>query len=91
MVLFSLQQIQGVDDRPFGRLVMEPEVDLESYQSALERVLSWLLSAEDALQSQGAISDNVEDIKEQFHTHEVSQRSARNFCMPITFFLHSIL
>ncbi|XP_077338684.1 dystrophin isoform X2 [Lithobates pipiens] len=67
---FPPQQIQGVDDRPFGRLVMEPEVDLESYQSALERVLSWLLSAEDALQSQGAISDNVEDVKEQFHTHE---------------------
>ncbi|XP_072259863.1 dystrophin-like [Pyxicephalus adspersus] len=67
---FPPQQVQGVDDRPYGRLVMEPEADLEHYQSALEGVLSWLLSAEDALQSQGAISDNVEEVKEQFHTHE---------------------
>ncbi|KAM9320033.1 dystrophin-like [Gastrophryne carolinensis] len=67
---FPPQRLEGVDERPYGKLVMEPRIDLESYQSSLERVLSWLLSAEDALQSQGALSDNVEEVKEQFHTHE---------------------
>uniref|UniRef100_A0AAV2LCU5 Dystrophin n=1 Tax=Knipowitschia caucasica TaxID=637954 RepID=A0AAV2LCU5_KNICA len=43
---------------------------LESYQAALEEVLTWLLSAEDGLQAQPHISDNVEEVKEQFHTHE---------------------
>lgn len=50
---------------------MDTEVDLESYQTALEEVLSWLLSAEDSLQAQGDISTDVEEVKEQFHTHEV--------------------
>uniref|UniRef100_A0A8C5LYH3 Calponin-homology (CH) domain-containing protein n=1 Tax=Leptobrachium leishanense TaxID=445787 RepID=A0A8C5LYH3_9ANUR len=67
---FPPQRMEGLDDRPFGRIVMEPEVDLEGYQSSLEEVLTWLLSAEDALQSQGIISSNVEEVKEQFHTHE---------------------
>ncbi|XP_053170341.1 dystrophin isoform X2 [Scomber japonicus] len=43
---------------------------LESYQAALEEVLTWLLSAEDGLQGQPPISDHVEEVKEQFHTHE---------------------
>ncbi|XP_030010417.1 dystrophin isoform X9 [Sphaeramia orbicularis] len=43
---------------------------LESYQAALEEVLTWLLSAEDGLQAQPPISNNVEEVKEQFHTHE---------------------
>lgn len=50
---------------------MDTELDLESYQTALEEVLSWLLSAEDSLQAQGDISTDVEEVKEQFHTHEV--------------------
>ncbi|XP_064429974.1 dystrophin isoform X7 [Mirounga angustirostris] len=49
---------------------METEVNLDSYQTALEEVLSWLLSAEDTLQAQGEISNDVEEVKEQFHTHE---------------------
>lgn len=47
------------------------EMELENYQTALEEVLTWLLSAEDALQAQGDISNDVEVVKEQFHTHEV--------------------
>nr|XP_019960032.1 PREDICTED: dystrophin-like [Paralichthys olivaceus] len=43
---------------------------LESYQAALEEVLTWLLSAEDGLQAQPSISSHVEEVKEQFHTHE---------------------
>ncbi|KAM3857230.1 dystrophin [Diretmus argenteus] len=43
---------------------------LESYQAALEEVLTWLLSAEDGLQAQPPISSHVEEVKEQFHTHE---------------------
>uniref|UniRef100_A0A665WKC3 Utrophin n=1 Tax=Echeneis naucrates TaxID=173247 RepID=A0A665WKC3_ECHNA len=46
------------------------EVDLDSYQTTLEEVLTWLLSAEDALQIQDEVSDDVEEVKEQFHTHE---------------------
>lgn len=47
------------------------EVDLDGYQTTLEEVLTWLLSAEDALQMQEEVSDNVEEVKDQFHTHEV--------------------
>ncbi|KAM9840254.1 utrophin-like [Aulostomus maculatus] len=46
------------------------EVDLDSYQTTLEEVLTWLLSAEDALHIQDEVSDDVEEVKEQFHTHE---------------------
>ncbi|KAG8123766.1 hypothetical protein E2320_019129 [Naja naja] len=48
----------------------EVDIDLDSYQIALEEVLTWLLSAEDALQEQEVISDDVEEVKEQFTTHE---------------------
>lgn len=47
------------------------EVDLDSYQTTLEEVLTWLLSAEDALQMQEQVSDDVEEVKDQFQTHEV--------------------
>ncbi|XP_054915286.1 dystrophin isoform X6 [Poeciliopsis prolifica] len=43
---------------------------LESYQASLEEVLTWLLSAEDGLHGQPSISAHVEEVKEQFHTHE---------------------
>uniref|UniRef100_W5K083 Utrophin n=1 Tax=Astyanax mexicanus TaxID=7994 RepID=W5K083_ASTMX len=46
------------------------EMDLESYQVTLEEVLTWLLSAEDALHIQDEVSDDVEEVKDQFHTHE---------------------
>lgn len=59
------------EDKSFGRSLTETEANLDSYQTALEEVLSWLLSAEDALQAQGEISNDVEEVKEQFHTHEV--------------------
>ncbi|KAM3851338.1 utrophin isoform 2-T2 [Vipera latastei] len=48
----------------------EVDMDLDSYQIALEEVLTWLLSAEDIFQEQEVISDNVEEVKEQFTTHE---------------------
>ncbi|XP_041661475.1 utrophin isoform X3 [Cheilinus undulatus] len=46
------------------------EVDLDTYQTTLEEVLTWLLSAEDTLQIQDEVSDDVEEVKDQFHTHE---------------------
>ncbi|XP_062871249.1 utrophin-like isoform X3 [Trichomycterus rosablanca] len=46
------------------------EMELESYQITLEEVLTWLLSAEDTLLSQDEVSDDVEEVKDQFHTHE---------------------
>ncbi|KAG2456401.1 DMD protein, partial [Polypterus senegalus] len=63
-------QPEGLGDDTVGSLLMEPEVHLDSYQSALEEVLTWLLSAEDTLHSQKEISRDVEEVKEQFHTHE---------------------
>uniref|UniRef100_A0A8D0YI31 Utrophin n=1 Tax=Sus scrofa TaxID=9823 RepID=A0A8D0YI31_PIG len=50
--------------------VTEMDMDLDSYQIALEEVLTWLLSAEDTFQEQEDISDDVEEVKEQFATHE---------------------
>ncbi|XP_027706465.1 utrophin isoform X3 [Vombatus ursinus] len=50
--------------------VTEMDMDLDSYQVALEEVLTWLLSAEDTFQEQDDISDDVEEVKEQFATHE---------------------
>lgn len=46
-------------------------MDLDSYQVALEDVLTWLLMAEDSFQEQDDISEDVEDVKQQFATHEV--------------------
>lgn len=50
--------------------VTEVEMDLDSYQVALEDVLTWLLMAEDTFQDQDEISDDVEEVKQQFATHE---------------------
>ncbi|XP_061480028.1 utrophin isoform X2 [Rhineura floridana] len=50
--------------------VTEVDMDLDSYQVALEEVLTWLLSAEDTFEEQEDISDDVEEVKEQFATHE---------------------
>ncbi|XP_062906974.1 dystrophin isoform X1 [Mobula hypostoma] len=67
---FSQQLMESSVEKPAGSSTVESEVDLDSYQTALELVLTWLLSAEDSLQAQGAISDDVEEVKEQFHAHE---------------------
>ncbi|KAK2506726.1 hypothetical protein MC885_001843 [Smutsia gigantea] len=50
--------------------VTEVNMDLDGYQIALEEVLTWLLSAEDTFQEQDDISDDVEEVKDQFATHE---------------------
>ena len=50
------------------------EIDIESYQSNMENVLTWLLEAESHLDNQEPISANVDEVKEQFHTHEVGVR-----------------
>ncbi|XP_043448466.1 utrophin isoform X2 [Prionailurus bengalensis] len=50
--------------------VTEVDMGLDSYQIALEEVLTWLLSAEDTFQEQDDISDDVEEVKRQFATHE---------------------
>uniref|UniRef100_A0A8C2CPE0 Dystrophin n=1 Tax=Cyprinus carpio TaxID=7962 RepID=A0A8C2CPE0_CYPCA len=79
----SMEAIQEVETLPRATVTKEEHVlfqtqhplpqglnELESYQSALEEVLTWLLSAEDGLQAQPPISSVVEEVKEQFHTHE---------------------
>lgn len=72
-LLFLVEQLmESSVEKPVGSPAVETEVDLDSYQTALEVVLTWLLSAEDSLQAQGAVSDDVEEVKEQFHSHEVN-------------------
>ncbi|XP_035250610.1 dystrophin isoform X19 [Anguilla anguilla] len=61
---------QGEEDHHTGSPLPRADTHLEGYQSALEEVLTWLLSAEDGLQAQPPISSHVEEVKEQFHTHE---------------------
>ncbi|XP_065533284.1 dystrophin isoform X3 [Lathamus discolor] len=68
--LFSQEFLETVEEKTYSTMRMGSEMDLENYQTALEEVLTWLLSAEDALQAQGGISNDVEVVKEQFHTHE---------------------
>lgn len=51
------------------------DVNLDTYQITLEEVLTWLLSAEDALHMQDDVSEDVEEVKDQFHTHEVCDKN----------------
>ncbi|NWH36318.1 UTRO protein, partial [Chloropsis hardwickii] len=73
---FSVQQsVTLEEDQDSSRAetpstVTEVDMDLDSYQVALEEVLTWLLSAEDAFREQDEISGDVEEVKEQFSTHE---------------------
>ncbi|XP_068088193.1 utrophin isoform X3 [Hyperolius riggenbachi] len=67
---------QGSDE-PYGdsgpetpSTVTEVDMDLDSYQVALEDVLTWLLMAEDTFHEEDEISDDVEEVKQQFATHE---------------------
>nr|XP_033791495.1 utrophin isoform X2 [Geotrypetes seraphini] len=61
---------QGSSRAETPSTVTEVEMDLDSYQVALEEVLTWLLSAEDMLHEQEDITDDVEEVKELFATHE---------------------
>ena len=49
------------------------DVDISAYQEVLEGVLAWLLEAEECLKSQGDIATDVQQVKDQFHKHEVSR------------------
>ncbi|XP_069708268.1 utrophin isoform X5 [Phaenicophaeus curvirostris] len=73
---FNMQQAVALEEEQGGSradtpsTVTEVDIDLDSYQVALEEVLTWLLSAEDAFREQEEISGDVEEVKEQFSTHE---------------------
>ncbi len=49
----------------------EGSEEVVNYQDALESVLAWLLDAEDTLHKQAPISEDVQEVKQQFHEHEV--------------------
>ncbi len=49
-----------------------------NYQDALESVLAWLLDAEDTLHKQAPISEDVQEVKQQFHEHEVKLPTAKH-------------
>ena len=46
-------------------------VDIHTYHESLEHVLTWMLEAEEMLQQQEAIASDVQNVKQQFHAHEV--------------------
>ncbi|XP_054018725.1 utrophin isoform X4 [Dryobates pubescens] len=66
----ALEEEQGSSRAETPSTVTEVDMDLDSYQVALEEVLTWLLSAEDTFREQEEISGDVEEVKEQFSTHE---------------------
>ena len=43
----------------------------DDYNETLAQVLTWLLQAETQLKQQEPVSDNVDQVKEQFREHEV--------------------
>ncbi|NXT85270.1 UTRO protein, partial [Zapornia atra] len=73
---FNMQQAVALEEEQGGSraetpsTVTEVDMDLDSYQIALEEVLTWLLSAEEVFREQEEISGDVEEVKEQFSTHE---------------------
>ena len=56
----------------------------EDYSSALQDVLNWLSQAERTLESQERISDDVDAVKKQFHSHEVNKFDI----FPYRYFVH---
>lgn len=46
-------------------------IELGGYQTALEEVLTWLLEAEDRLHQSATIPEELEGVREIFHSHEV--------------------
>ena len=50
-------------------------VDLLSYQDGLENVLTWLLEAEEVVEIQEPIANEVTAVKKQFGEHEVKPLS----------------
>lgn len=49
-----------------------PSVDLSTYQDDLENVLAWLLEAEEIVEKQEPIGNDIKKVKGQFNQHEVS-------------------
>ncbi|MGH0119294.1 UNVERIFIED_CONTAM: hypothetical protein FKN15_025765, partial [Acipenser sinensis] len=84
-------QPEAQEGKVVGSPLMEAEVHLDSYQSALEEVLTWLLSAEDALHTHGDVSSDVEEVKEQFHTHEVGSDTVQRLHEVLMFLQHQQL
>ncbi|XP_061169275.1 dystrophin-like isoform X1 [Saccostrea echinata] len=47
-----------------------PSVDLSTYQDDLENVLAWLLEAEEIVEKQEPIGNDIKKVKSQFNQHE---------------------
>ena len=69
IILFDYQSVESL-----GSTDSEGSEEVMNYQEALESVLAWLLEAEDNLHKQAEISEDVQQVKQQFHTHEVKNR-----------------
>ena len=46
-------------------------VTVDSFNKALDSVLSWLDEANDTISKQSPVANDIESLKEQFHHHEV--------------------
>lgn len=60
-----------LEERAREEAARGPSVELTSYQTIVEEVLSWLLIADDKVSTMEAISENLNDVKVQFQEHEV--------------------
>ena len=68
--IFFVFHYQSVES--LGSTDSDGSEEVMNYQEALESVLAWLLEAEDNLHKQAEISEDVQQVKQQFHTHEVN-------------------
>lgn len=66
-----MQSETNTGGRPLS-VATNVSIELGGYQVALEEVLTWLLEAEDKLNFDEPLANNLEDVKIQFNHHEVS-------------------
>ena len=74
-------------------------LDLGTYQEQLERVLAWLLEADDTLTTAAAATQSVngdksvQEVKEHFHQHKVTRKSlirGNLLCVEISYLWKSV-
>lgn len=56
-----------------GEETTSSQGEWEEYNDTLNDVLTWLAQAEKNLNAQSMISNDVDEVKDQFHEHEVGR------------------
>ena len=72
IMLFPVQVIMSISSSSSQHsMTSTPSVDLSTYQDDLENVLAWLLEAEEIVEKQEPIGNDIKKVKGQFNQHEV--------------------